>query len=239
MTMHPPLTGAHRRTYRSIFEHPVWHNLSWHEVHALFRHLGLIQTLPDGSLKVTRHGQTLILHPPRSPDFASTDDLATLRDFLVRSEADPADRNVATVHWLLVIDQREARVYRAELQAGSACSPPPHAPGNHLLTPLSLSDHDAPANETDPDNFFSRVARALDDTGPVLVFGTGPGMNREINSFMAWVVMHEPALARRIIGSVTVDEPRLSEDQLLIKARAFYPGSPGHLSMNTMSARGT
>lgn len=84
--MNPQLTGAHLRTYRAIFEHPVWHNLSWHEVHALFRHLGLIESQPDGNLKVTRHGHTLILHPPHSSDFATTDDLATLRDFLVCSE---------------------------------------------------------------------------------------------------------------------------------------------------------
>lgn len=85
----PPLTGAHLRTYQSIFEHPVWHNLCWHEVRALFRHLGLTETQPDGSLKVTRHGQSLVLHPPRDPDVATTDELGMLRSFLARTMAGP------------------------------------------------------------------------------------------------------------------------------------------------------
>ncbi len=85
--MNPGLSGAHLRTYQSIFQHPVWHNLCWHEVHALFRHLGHAESQPDGSLKVTRHGYTLVLHPPRSPDLANPEELRTLRDFLHRTEA--------------------------------------------------------------------------------------------------------------------------------------------------------
>src|SRR5947208_1668371 len=39
-----PLTGSHRRTYDTIFQHPASHNLAWHDVHALFRHLGKVVT---------------------------------------------------------------------------------------------------------------------------------------------------------------------------------------------------
>jgi hypothetical protein len=91
--MDPALTGAHLRTYHSIFEHPVWHNLCWHEVISLFRHLGQTETLPDGTLKVTCHGQSLILHPPHNLDVATTDELRTLRAFLERiGLAPPNDR---------------------------------------------------------------------------------------------------------------------------------------------------
>ena len=89
--MNPPLTGAHQRTYQSIFEHPVWHNLCWHEVRSLFRHLGQTESQPDGSLKVTRQGQILVLHPPRTPDVATTDELKTLREFLQRTAATTGD----------------------------------------------------------------------------------------------------------------------------------------------------
>jgi hypothetical protein len=88
--MNPPLTGAHQRTYQSIFEHPVWHNLCWHEVRSLFRHLGQTETQPDGSLKVTCQGQSLVLHPPRNLDVATTDELKVLREFLERVELAPS-----------------------------------------------------------------------------------------------------------------------------------------------------
>jgi hypothetical protein len=86
----PPLTGAQQRTYHAIFEHPVWSNLCWHEVRSLFRHLGQTETQPDGSVKVTRRGQSLLLHPPHYPDVATTDEIKTLREFLERTESAPA-----------------------------------------------------------------------------------------------------------------------------------------------------
>ncbi len=88
--MPPPLTGAHRRTYKAIFVHPVWSNLCWHEVRSLFRQLGRTETLPDGSVKVTCREQTLLLHPPHFPDVATTDEIKTLREFLERCESVPA-----------------------------------------------------------------------------------------------------------------------------------------------------
>jgi len=43
-----------------------------------------------------------------------------------------------------------------------------------------------------------------------------------MEQFMMWVKLHQPELAKRIIGSLVVDEHHLSEDQLLAKARKFY-----------------
>ena len=40
--------------------------------------------------------------------------------------------------------------------------------------------------------------------------------------FSAWFKLHHPDQAKRIIGSVVVDESHLTEDQLLAKARDFY-----------------
>ena len=69
----PPLTGAHLRTYNTIFQHPVSHNLEWRAVRALLGKLGHIAEEPNGNLKVTRNGQILVLHPPRTKDVAETD----------------------------------------------------------------------------------------------------------------------------------------------------------------------
>jgi hypothetical protein len=100
MTTPPPLPGSHLRTYKAIFQHPVSHNLGWHDVHALFRHLGQVQEEPNGNLKVTRNGQTLVLHPPRTKDVADTDELMALRHFLERSETS-AETDKKETHWLL------------------------------------------------------------------------------------------------------------------------------------------
>src|SRR5476651_1840958 len=95
------LTGSHLRTYDTIFQHPVSHNLGWHDVRALFRHLGQVEQEPNGNLKVTRNGQTLVLHPPRTKDVAETEELMALRHFLERSKAVPPATNEKATHWLL------------------------------------------------------------------------------------------------------------------------------------------
>src|SRR5664279_4491031 len=83
------LTGSHLRTYKIIFQHPVSHNLGWHDVHALLRQLGQVEEEPNGNLKVTRNGQILVLHPPRTKDVAEADEVMALRHFLERSETIP------------------------------------------------------------------------------------------------------------------------------------------------------
>src|SRR6186713_1325150 len=85
--LNPPLTGTHLRTYNTIFQHPISRNLGWHDVHALFRHLGRIDEEANGKLKVTRNGHSLVLHPPRSKDVSEKDEVMCLRHFLERSDA--------------------------------------------------------------------------------------------------------------------------------------------------------
>jgi hypothetical protein len=43
--------------------------------------------------------------------------------------------------------------------------------------------------------------------------------------FMVWLKLHHPEMAKRIIGSLVVDEHHRTEGQLLAKAREFYAGA--------------
>jgi hypothetical protein len=86
-----PLSTSHQRTFDRIFQHPISHNLEWRDVHALFGELGQIEKEHNGSHKVTRNGQTLVLHPTSDKDVTGMEEVMTLRHFLQRSEpASPA-----------------------------------------------------------------------------------------------------------------------------------------------------
>src|SRR5688500_354551 len=104
-----PLTGTHLRTYNTIFQHPISHNLGWKDVHALFRHVADVEESANGKLKVTRHGVTLTLDAARTKDVADNAQLMALRHFLERSDARPA----GVERSLLVIDHRQARFFRS------------------------------------------------------------------------------------------------------------------------------
>jgi hypothetical protein len=83
------LTGSHLRTYNTIFQHPISHNLEWRAVRSLLGWLGEMAEEPNGNFRVERNGQILTLHPSRTKDVAEPDDVMALRHFLERTEADP------------------------------------------------------------------------------------------------------------------------------------------------------
>ncbi len=88
-----PLTGSHQRTFDRIFQHPISHNLEWRDVHALLGEIGEVAKEHNGSLKVTRNGQTLVLHPTSKKDVTEMDEVMALRHFLERSETAPMETN--------------------------------------------------------------------------------------------------------------------------------------------------
>ncbi len=226
--VNPPssLAGAHLRTYRTIFQHPISHNLEWRAVRALLSKLGQIAEEPNGNLKVTRNGWTLVLPQPRTKDVADPEELMALRHFLERSETPAPETNDREMHWLLVIDHHEARIFRSEIHGSVPQQILPHEPDNHFRHAHNAKDFSRGQEKPDPNSFFEPVAKALQPAGQILVFGSGTGMSSEMDQFITWMAGHHPELAQRIIGSLVVDEHHLTTDQLLEKAREFYAHTP-------------
>src|ERR1700733_5830560 len=214
----PPLPGSHLRTYKTIFQHPVSHNLGWHDVHAMFRQLGQVDEEPNGNLKVTRNGQTLVLHPPRSKDVSETDEGMSLRHFLERPEEIPPAMNDREEHWLLVIDHHEARVFRSEMHGTIPEQILPQEPEDYFRHAHNSKETSRGQEKPDPNSFFKPVAKALQAASHILIFGTGTGTSSEMEQFIAWSEHHHPELAQRFIGSLVIDEHHLTRDQLLAKA---------------------
>jgi hypothetical protein len=220
-----PLTGSHLRTYNTIFQHPVSHNLSWLDVHALFRHIGRVEIEPNGNLKVTRSGQTLVLHAPRTKDVAATDELMALRHFLERSEPTPLAVIKADPHWLVVIDHHEARIYRSFEPGAVPQQIRPHVPEDYFRHAHNSKDFSRGQEKPEPNSFFEPVAGVLNGAGKILVFGSGTGTSSEMEQFAAWLQESRPELAKRVVGTVVVDEHHVTEAQLLAKARDFFSNS--------------
>jgi len=227
-----PLTGSHLRTYNTIFQHPVSHNLQWHDVYALFRHLGQVESETNGLQKVTRNGQTLMLHPPHGKDVSDTAEVMTLRHFLEKSETLPPAADIKESHWLLVIDHHDARIFRSEIHGTIPQRILPHEPEAHLRLAKDAKDFSRGRDKPDPNSFFQPVASVLQAGGQILILGTGTGSSSEMEQFIAWFKLHHPDQARQIIGSLVVDEHHLTDDQLLAKARVFYVQAAKHKNDN-------
>jgi hypothetical protein len=216
------LNGSHLRTYDTIFQHPISHNLEWRSVRALLKQLGQVADEPNGHLKATRNGQTLILHKPHTKDIAEDRDVMALRHFLEQSETIPPGTDANDADWLLVIDHHEARIFRSDIHGAQAGRILPHDVKEHFNQIQDAEEISRGKEKPDPNSFFEPVAKALQAAGQILIFGTGTGASSEMEQFVAWAKVHHPDMAKRIIGSLAVDEQHLTDARLLAKARDFY-----------------
>ncbi len=68
MTDDIKLTSHHRATVEKIFQHPVSHNLQWHDVLSLLESVGEVVEGHDRRFKVTVGTETETLDAPTGPD---------------------------------------------------------------------------------------------------------------------------------------------------------------------------
>jgi hypothetical protein len=62
------LDGHHRATLEKIFNHPVSHNVQWHDVVSLLERVAVVEAERDGRYKVTLGPETETFDPPRHHD---------------------------------------------------------------------------------------------------------------------------------------------------------------------------
>jgi hypothetical protein len=142
----------------------------------------------------------------------------------------PRERSEETVpggkdqaaRWLVVIDHHEARIFRSELPGSVAEQIRPDQTEAAISHTHSIDNFSRGREKPAPQSFFGPVAVALKDAGQILIFGSGSGTANEMDQFGAWLKIHHPELARRIAGSLIIDEHHHTDAQLLAKARDFY-----------------
>jgi hypothetical protein len=214
--------GSHRSTYDAVFQHPVARNLEWMDLRSLLGSIAEVAELGSGALTFTRNGQTLVVHPPRRKDFSDVQALMDVRRFLERSDSPSTEVLADGAHLLVVIDHREARVYRAELHGSvpqRVVPYDPHGFGRHLH---NVEDDGNGQRKPERKSFYESVAKTLRGAEQVLVFGSGTGASSAMDQLLAALKHDHPDVAKRVVGSLVVDAQHLSEDQLLAKARDFY-----------------
>ena len=68
MTGNGELDGHHRVTVEKIFQHPVSHNIQWHDVLSLLQHVATVVEEHDGRFTVTLGSETETFDAPRRHD---------------------------------------------------------------------------------------------------------------------------------------------------------------------------
>jgi hypothetical protein len=216
------LIGSHQRTYDALFKQPAARNLHWRDVRSLLGALADVVEEPDGSLKILRNGQTLVLHPSRDKDIAEIEELMEIRHYLERSGTASPVAAAEGTHLLVVIDHREARIYRAELHGSVPQHITPYDPYGFGRYLHYVQDDSHGQRKPERKSFYEAVAKTLQGAEKILVFGSGTGASSAMDQLLAELKRHHKDLAQRVVGSIVLDQQHLTDDQLLAKARAFY-----------------
>jgi hypothetical protein len=221
--MQTELHGAQRRTFDAIFQHPVSRNLHWRDVRSMLNALAEVVDEPNGNLKVALGGQTLVLHPSRDKDVAAVEELMEIRHFLQRSGAAvPEPVAAAGAHLLVVIDHREARIYRADVHGSVPQRITPYDPPGFGRYLHYVQDDSHGQRKPVRKSFYEAVAKTLQGAESILLFGSGTGSSSAMDQLLAELKRRHSQIAERIAGCVVVDEQHLTENQLLAKARELY-----------------
>jgi hypothetical protein len=215
--------GIHQSTYDAVFQHPVARNLQWRDVRSMLTALAQsVQEEHNGNLKFMRNGQTLTVHPPQRKDFSDIQELMRIRQFLEQSGGPPQAAVAEGIHLLVVIDHREARIFKAELHGSVPERITPYDPhGSHRY--LHNVDNDSNGQrKPELKAFYEAIARTLSGAEKILIMGSATGSSSAMDHLVADLKRHHPELARRVAGTIVVNEQHMTEDQLLARARAFY-----------------
>jgi len=134
------------------------------------------------------------------------------------------------VHFLVVIDHRQARVYKSEMSGTVPQSILPHDPHGFGRSLHYNQDDSNGQRKPELKSFYEAVAKTLQGADQILIFGAGTGASSAMSQLLLDLQHNHHDLAERVVGTLTIDEQHLSENQLLAKAREFYsapaPASP-------------
>jgi len=215
--------GIHQGTYDAVFQHPIARNLHWRDVRSMLTTLAdNVEEEHNGNFKFTRNGQTLVVHPPQRKDFSDIQELMRLRQFLERSNVTSPPTTGGSAHLLVVIDHREARIYKTEMHGSVPTRITPVDPsGSHRH--LHVVEEGA-TGQRKPElkTFYEAVASELRGDEKILIMGSSTGSSSAMDHLSAELKKRHPDIASRVVGTVAVNAQHMTDDQLLAEARAFY-----------------
>lgn len=221
------LHGRHQHTYEAILRHPATHDLEWHDVRSLLESLAEVTAGANDSLNATRNGYVVTLHAPKHQGLATVEDLLAVRQFLEQSgDASMPLPVVPGIHLLVVIDHREAKIYRTEFHGTVPQQIAPYDPHGFGLHLRSHTEETDGMRRPEVNGFYDAVAATLRGADQILIFGSGTGENSAMEHLLADLKQNHRDVAKLIVGSIVVDTHHLTDGQLLAQARKFF-GSTG------------
>lgn len=132
----------------------------------------------------------------------------------------------AMVRSLAVISQREALVFQSEEKGSVPERLQPFDPDGDLRRLKHTIGADASARSAENFTYYKEIAATLAAADEILLMGNGSGSSSAMHHFKDFLETHHAEIAKKVVGTLTVDIESLTEGQLLQQARAFFLHHP-------------
>jgi len=216
------LSNDQQRTYDALFQHPISGNLERRELRSLFAALGEVTDEHNGNLKFERNGHSLVLHPTHLNQPTGVEDITRIRHFLKESEEVGKLLASEPLCLLVVIEHRQALVFRSEMIGSVPEKIVPHSTHRNPRHVHNAQEHGGRQSRPAGPSFYKAIAENLEGADEILMFGTGDGGRKSMDTLLVELRDNHSELFHRVVGSLEVGGKHATDELLLEKAREFY-----------------
>jgi hypothetical protein len=236
-----PLNDRDARTLAGVFAHPLQHNIHWHDVMHLCNTIGGdVDVLRDQRvrLRLPAGGYQIWMHSRSQPGRGELhhDDVMQLRRFLAQagitptghSNPGPAPTGSEPVRLVIRIDHRLADLYRLNDDEVQHTHIRPHGVWGGDQNLSHRHERDIAGQRAPLDReYLQHISTALEQADQVVLCGHGHGQADVVQLLLKELRQHRPDLLQRVIATERLDDPALSERQLLrLATQHFGSGMP-------------
>ena len=120
-----------------------------------------------------------------------------------------------------VIERHETKIWPTNAVKGTK---------PELIHPLDLSNHHISeaqhhtGRESDKANnaYFEEISKTLESAGEILLVGHGHGKSDAVLKFIQHLERHHANVAHKVVGSLDINVPAMTDGELLAAARAWF-----------------
>ena len=132
-----------------------------------------------------------------------------------------------TMRMVVVVSQRETTIFSSDEKGTIPEHVHPDDPSGALKRLKQVEGADAASHGIENVAYYKEIADSLAAADEVLLMGSSKGASNAMGHFEDYLTTHHAEIAKRVVGSLTVDRESMTDGELLKEARAFFVHHPG------------
>jgi len=231
----PHLNGHHRRTLAGLFRHPASHNIEWHDVLSLLKHIGTVTKRHNGDFDVAVGDNAIIVDRPKGHDLEA-DQLRSLTHLLASAGLSPDDvapwapasapvaGDEATC--IVLIDHHQAKIFERCRQHEAAeativLKPADEDGSRQRVTHRQGSDDVDSGHAPEEAAYYESIGADLGGASRIVILSDGEGCSNASDHLVAYLKRHHGRIALRIAARGRIDSTRLSDGEIVAAGLAL------------------